>query len=149
MSKFLAIFAATALTAGSAFAAGTITTGSGEPGNDGKFLAAVSAIKAKQFESAIPMLEEVQTRFPKSADVNNYLGYSNRKIGKRDVALGFYQTALRINPDHRGAHEYLGELYVEMQDLPHAREQLAALERICGTCEESEDLKRHIDGRKS
>jgi predicted Zn-dependent protease len=145
MSRFLAILFATALTAGSALAAGTTTTGSSEPGNDAKFQAAVSAIKAKQFDAAIPMLEEVQKRFPKSADVNNYLGYTNRKVGKQDVALGFYQTALKINPDHKGAHEYLGELYVEMKDLPKAREQLAALEKICGKCEESEDLKRHVE----
>jgi Flp pilus assembly protein TadD len=145
MSRFLAIVTAAALTAGSALAAGTTTTGSGEPGSDTKFQTAVSAIKAKQFERAIPMLEEVQTRFPNSADVNNFLGYSNRKIGRQAVALGFYQAALQINPDHRGAHEYLGELYVEMKDLAKAREQLAALEKICGKCEESEDLKRHVE----
>ncbi|GIL39541.1 tetratricopeptide repeat protein [Roseiterribacter gracilis] len=144
MYKFLAI-AAAAMLSTSALAAGTTTTGSGEPGSDAKFQAAVSAIKAKQFESAIPLLQEVQTRFPNSADVNNYLGYTHRKVGKPNIALGFYQAALKINPNHRGAHEYLGELYVEQKDLPKAKEQLAALEKICGKCEESEDLKRHID----
>jgi tetratricopeptide (TPR) repeat protein len=145
MSRFLAVLAAATLTAGVAFAAGTTTTGSGEPGSDAKFLAAVSAIKAKNFDTALPMLEEVQKRFPQSADVNNYLGYTNRKLGRRDVALGFYQAALKINPNHKGAHEYLGELYVELKDLPKAKEQLAALEKICGKCEESEDLQRHIE----
>ena len=144
MSKYLAILAATLLS-GSAFAAGTTTTGSNEPGSDAKFQAAVTTIKAKNYADAIPMLQEVLVRFPQSADVNNYLGYTNRKTGKYDVALGFYQTALKINPNHKGAHEYLGELYVETKDLPKAKEQLAALEKICGKCEESEDLKRHID----
>lgn len=143
MSRFFALLAASLLSS-AAFAAGTTTTGSGEPGSDAGFQAAVSTIKAKKFADAIPMLQEVQARFPNSADVNNYLGYTNRKVGNRDAALGFYQAALRINPDHKGAHEYLGELYVEMKDLPKAKEQLAALQKICGSCEESEDLQRHI-----
>jgi tetratricopeptide (TPR) repeat protein len=132
------------LATSSAWAVGVTTTNAGEPGNDGKFRAAVRAVEAKQFESAIPMLEEVLTRFPRSADTNNYLGYANRKIGKRDIALAFYQKALSINPEHRGAHEYLGELYAEMRDLPKAQEQLAMLQQICGSCEEADDLKRAI-----
>ena len=62
-------------------------------------------------------------------------------------ALGFYLKALKINPKHKGAHEYLGELYVETGQLAKAREMLADLEKLCGntSCEEYEDLEKAIN----
>ena len=50
-----------------------------------------------------------------------------------------------MQPDHRAAREYLGELYVETGDMPHARAQLAELTRLCPAgCEERDDLQRAI-----
>ncbi|HEX2151753.1 MAG TPA: hypothetical protein VHG31_07140 [Stellaceae bacterium] len=41
--------------------------------------------------------------------------------------------------------EYLGEAYVTKGDIERAREQLRAIEAICGTgCEEYEDLAKAI-----
>ncbi|MEO7728595.1 MAG: hypothetical protein ABIS45_15175, partial [Burkholderiales bacterium] len=45
------------------------------------------------------------------ADVYNPTGYANRKLGKYDEAFRNYKLALQKNPDHRGAHEYVGEAY--------------------------------------
>ena len=46
---------------------------------------------------------------------------------------------------HTEALEYLGELYLALDDLPRAEEQLAKLGEICRSgCEEHEELKEAI-----
>ena len=68
-----------------------------------------------------------------------------RKSGDYPKALTFYKKALDFDAEHKGAHEYLGELYVETGQLPKAREHLAVLERLCPQgCEEREDLAKAI-----
>ncbi len=60
-------------------------------------------------------------------------------------ALTYYTKALALDPDHKGAREYLGELYVETGQLDKAKEQLVVLTRLCPTgCEELEDLQKAI-----
>jgi len=41
------------------------------------------------------------------------MGFSLRQTGDYPTALTFYKKALDFDADHKGAHEYLGELYVE------------------------------------
>jgi tetratricopeptide (TPR) repeat protein len=77
------------------------------------------------------------------ADVYSLMGYSLRKIGDYPASLTFYKKALDFDADHKSAREYLGELYVDMGDLPKAREQLAILTKLCPQgCEEREDLEK-------
>lgn len=79
------------------------------------------------------------------ADVYNLLGFSLRKTGAYGKALTFYKKALDFDADHKGAHEYLGELYVETGRFAQAREHLAMLEKLCPQgCEEREDLAKAI-----
>lgn len=112
---------------------------------DPNYTEAVKKIDAKDFKGAIPLLEKVVAANPKNADAFNYLGFANRKLGEKDKALGFYTKALAIDPDHKGAHEYVGELYLMMDNLAKAEEHLARLDRICTFgCEEYRDLKREI-----
>jgi tetratricopeptide (TPR) repeat protein len=59
------------------------------------------------------------------------LGFSLRKTGDYTNALTFYRKALDFDAEHKGAHEYLGELYLETGQLQNDREQLAALEKLC------------------
>lgn len=78
-------------------------------------------------------------------DVLNYLGFTNRKLGDYAEAQRYYAAALAIDPDHRGATEYLGELYLEMGRLADARQQLAKLDALCPYgCAEREELSRWI-----
>lgn len=77
--------------------------------------------------------------------VFNMLGYSYRKQGKLLVALGYYEEALRLDPNHVLTREYLGEAYLQMGDIASAREQLAEIERRAGrTSAEHAELSRHI-----
>lgn len=103
-------------------------------------------IKASKWTPAIKVLKAIVAGSPNNADALNLLGYSLRKSSDTDNALGFYLKALKINPKHKGAHEYLGELYVETGQLAKAKAELAILEDLCGntTCEEYEDLEKAI-----
>jgi len=101
-------------------------------------------IKAKEFKAAIteltPMLETHQ-----HADVYNLMGFSLRKSGDPKQAYTFYRKALDFDPEHKGALEYLGELYVETGQLDKARENLALLKKLCpGGCEELADLEQAV-----
>jgi len=62
----------------------------------------------------------------------NYLGYSHRKAGRITVGLGYYQEALRIDPDYTLVREYLGEAYLQLGDLPSAKDQLSEIEKRKG-----------------
>jgi Tetratricopeptide repeat len=89
---------------------------------------------------------------PADADWNNLMGYSLRKGPNPDLASAekFYNTALQINPKHRGALEYSGQLYLMMGDLPKAEERLATLNKVCTLpCEEFSDLKNAVAKFKS
>ena len=84
-------------------------------------------------------------RDARNADIQNYLGYAYRRLRQFDPAMQHYRQALTLNPRHRSAHEHLGEAYLVQGDLAKAKEQLAALERICLIpCDEYDDLKRAI-----
>jgi Flp pilus assembly protein TadD len=110
-----------------------------------KLAAARSQIEAKNWSLAIAELKRVSD--PGSADWNNLMGYSLRKSKTPDYASAerFYDTALRIDPNHRGALEYSGELYLILDDLPKAEERRERLTRLCApSCEELEDLSKAI-----
>jgi tetratricopeptide (TPR) repeat protein len=101
-------------------------------------------IKAKDYKGAIaeltPMLVTNQ-----HADVYNLMGFSLRKTGDYKQAYTFYRKALDFNPEHKGALEYLGELYVETGEVEKAKENVALLQKICPAgCEELEDLREAI-----
>ena len=101
-------------------------------------------IKAKDFKAAIveltPMLETHQ-----HADVYNLMGFSLRKSGDPKQAYTFYRKALDFDPEHKGALEYLGELYVETGQVDKARENVLLLKKLCpGGCEELADLEQAI-----
>jgi Flp pilus assembly protein TadD len=107
-------------------------------------------VKGEQYAEAIPLLQKVVADNPRDADAWNYLGFATRKLGRKEEALGYYQKALALDPKHKGANEYLGELYLMMNDLPKAEAQLALLKGICGAnCEEVEDLEADIADYKA
>jgi Flp pilus assembly protein TadD len=116
---------------------------------DADYAAGKSAIEAKNWNAAIKSLTVAAEHDPKNADIQNYLGYANRKLGQTDLALKYYGRALELDPKHRGAHEYIGETYLMVNDLPKAEEHLSALKRICFLkCEEYGDLKEAIEDYK-
>jgi opacity protein-like surface antigen len=109
-------------------------------------LSAVRAqIAQKKWGAAVDELKNVNDTG--SADWNNLMGYSLRKGTPPDYAGAekFYDEALRIDPKHKGALEYSGELYLITGNLPKAEQRLATLDKVCTLlCEEYTDLKKSV-----
>lgn len=115
------------------------------PVNNADFDVGAEAIKVKDWQQAVVHLEMAVKSEPANADARNLLGYAYRNQRKFDLAFREYGEALKLNPQHKGAHEYIGEAYVLTGNKAKAQEHLAALERICGKgCEEYQDLSRAI-----
>jgi len=113
--------------------------------SDPDYAAGKQAFDRQDFPEAARRFKQAALRDPDNADLQNYLGYSYRKLGQLDAAFEHYRRALELNPRHRGAHEYAGEAYLLVGDLARAEEHLAALRRICLLpCEELGDLEREI-----
>jgi tetratricopeptide (TPR) repeat protein len=65
-------------------------------------------------------------------EVLNYTGYANRKAGRLETGIGYYQQALAINANYVQAREYLGEAYVLAGFSTLATEQLIEIEKRAG-----------------
>ncbi|HLL17204.1 MAG TPA: tetratricopeptide repeat protein [Rubrivivax sp.] len=107
--------------------------------------AARGLIAAKRWAAAIEELKRVNAT--DNADWNNLMGYSHRKATTPDLPAGerYYEAALRLQPQHRGALEYSGELFLMLGNLPRAEERLAQLDKACRLpCEEYTDLKNAV-----
>jgi len=113
---------------------------------DAAYTGAVKAIKAGDYPSAIRLLQGVVARDGQNADAYNWLAYATRKNGDATAAIPIYEKALAIDPKHRGAHEYIGEAYLALGDLPKAKLHLKTLDGLCFfSCEEYRDLKKAVE----
>jgi tetratricopeptide (TPR) repeat protein len=114
--------------------------------SDAPDLTAIRAqIEAKDYSGAIAGLNGLIDQGVRHPDIYNLLGFSLRKSGDPKAALTFYQKALEFDPDHKGALEYQGELYLEIGEIGKAEANEARLAQLCPQgCEELEDLKQAI-----
>jgi tetratricopeptide (TPR) repeat protein len=135
-----------------AYAMGGATSGgyggatmSGMGDTPSEYSIAVRLIKHEKCPDALPHLNNALTQRPKSADVLNYLGYCYRITGSYPASLDYYNRALAIDPDHKGVHEYLGELYLQMNQPDNANKELATLASLCPRgCDERDALTKAI-----
>ena len=105
-------------------------------------------LNANNFKQALSDLKVIDSEFKNNADVNNLLGYSSRKLKQYKPAATYYEKALKLNPNHLGALEYQGELFVLTNKVSAAKKNLVKLEKLCGLkCGEYLDLKKAI-GKK-
>ncbi|TIO50209.1 MAG: tetratricopeptide repeat protein [Mesorhizobium sp.] len=85
---------------------------------------------AGRYDEAISVLTLAANK--QDPRILNYLGYSHRHSGRITVGLGYYEEALRINPDYTLVREYLGEAHLQIGDLAGAQEQLKEIEKRTG-----------------
>lgn len=105
------------------------------------------AVKDRQWERAVGLLQPYLRANPQDADGHNLLGFSMRKLGRQAESELAYDRALAIDPAHLGAHEYRGELMLTLGRRDRALYHLQMLERLCGLqCEEYLELRRAIEG---
>ena len=105
-------------------------------------------IAKKNFTAALAALKIADKDFANNADINNLLGYTARNLKQYANAATYYTKALKIDPNHLGALEYQGELFMLTKKSAQAKKNLAKLKTLCGlTCEEYLDLKKAIGNK--
>lgn len=133
------------LLAGLLVARGAQAADTPAPTGPDRLAPARAQIAQKQWPAAIDELKRLNDTG--NADWHNLMGYALRKQGTPDYAGAerHYDEALRLNPQHRGALEYSGELYLLTKRLALAEARLATLDKVCALpCEEYTDLKQAI-----
>jgi tetratricopeptide (TPR) repeat protein len=142
-SPFSPYIIALLLAPAAAFGADSAPTPAGDP-----VLERVSAATERQdWPAAQALLKDALAKDPGNADYHNLYAYAIRKGPSPDMNLVFkhYGEALRIDPKHRGAHEYIGEAYLSVNNVAKAKEHLGQLDRLCFLpCSEYADLKKAL-----
>lgn len=105
---------------------------------------AKAMVDGGNFVAALPALLAITAEDAANADAWNLLGYTHRNLGQMEESSAAYLRVLTINPDHLGALEYQGELFLQTGQPDLARANLERLKSLCGTCEEAEDLEQAI-----
>jgi len=150
--KFLLAILSLSLASGLASAAGDPPAPKPDAPKDA-VLESYGAASAKQdWKAAAAVLEEGLKKSPNNADYHNLLAYSIRKGPNPDMSAVFkhYNEALRIDPKHKDAHEYLGEAYLMVGNVAKAKEHLAQLDKLCFFgCSQYSDLKKAIAAHES
>lgn len=137
--------------AGGAQAAGTSTTTELTPSEVRTQLASAEGlIRQENYRDAISVLNGIVETNPREADVYNLLGFSYRKSKDFNRAERNYKRALRLNPDHKGALEYYGELFIETDRREKAEAFVAKLEKLCPNgCAELDTLRKALTGTQT
>ena len=148
--KLFMVFAFLTINSNNVFSAGSSSDTNNAKTKSSAYLSAEKLINKKQFSDAIIKLNDALATDRKNPDIYNYLGFSHRKLGKMEDAAFFYNKALEINPKHKGALEYQGEMYLTLNQIGKAEENLKKLDKICFLgCSEFDKLKKSIMDKKS
>ncbi len=106
-----------------------------KPDHFKEYKMAIKLIRKKEYKSAIrnlKMLVPVVSNDFSRADVFNEIGFAYRKSEDFDNAAKYYKKALDLDPEHLGAIEYQGEMYVDLGQKENALNNLALLEKLVG-----------------
>ena len=130
----------------------TANMGDDEPGEstNADAIAGKKAVEAKDWKKGVELLTKAAAAEPDNAEVQNWLGFAQRKQGNLDAAFAAYNKALKLNPRLKAAHEYIGEAYLISGNVAKAEQHLAELQKLCSPipCEDYKDLRRAVDEYK-
>ena len=142
LKKIVSLFFMIVGISGACHAAGSYDTNQDESSN---MKSALIFIEKKNFAAALKELQIESQINSYDADVWNLLGFASRKLGKYVVSEKAYKRALEIDPNHKGALEYMGELYITLTKFKEAEDLLAKLRKLCPVgCAELTSLEASI-----
>ena len=142
-SVFAILFSCLSVMAVPVMAAGT-SDGSSATASKPTYEQAKASVDAGKFAEAETKLISLTVTEPANADAWNLLGFTYRKLGQLDKSSAAYLKVLTINPNHLGALEYQGELFITTGKLDLAKANLTKLKGLCGNCEEAQDLAKSL-----
>jgi tetratricopeptide (TPR) repeat protein len=94
---------------------------------------AYALAKADRYQEAIDVLDLLDnSNTPRAL---NYRGYATRKLGRTEEGIGYYLQSVALDPNYPQVREYLGEAYVIQGKFDLAKDQLATIEKLCGSKE--------------
>ena len=141
MQILISVILAFSLSLTSATAIAMSEGGGGSPYEEFEIL-----IQEKKYQEAIDRLNEALAEHDDDAELFNLIAYSHRQLKRYEIALNYYLKALEIDPDHRGANEYLGELYLHFGQLDKALERRDVIDADCFfRCKEQKALEAAIE----
>ena len=136
-SLMLILFVASTQICLSASSGGSTDSGSGD--GDGSYVTmdepnifekAFELINAKKYSEAYTELKSLDPSKSRD-DLNNLLGFTARKSGNLAAAAKYYNAALEINPKHVGALQYQGVLFITLDQIEKAKQNLDRIGKIC------------------
>lgn len=114
-----------------------------------QFGKARTLIGRADYKSAIRELNAIIRDDTRNADAWNLIGYANRKLGKLAEARAAYGKALTYEPNHKGALEYQGQLFIKLNDMKNAHANRDRLATLCPSgCDELDKLSEAIAAAK-
>lgn len=147
LTIILLLASGTAFASGGGGGGGGGGYGSASQSQDPAIQAARNAIAKKDWLGAQNILRVALASSPNYADYHNLYAYSVRKGPNPDMAVVFqhYNEALRINPRHLDALEYMGEAYLTVNEPGKAKDNLKVLDDLCFFgCSQYTELKTAI-----
>lgn len=85
---------------------------------------------AERYDEAITLLQMAANQ--DDPRILNYLGFSHRNAGRMEVGLGYYQEAIKRDPNYVLARSYMGQALLQNGDRVGASVQLAEIEKRAG-----------------
>lgn len=120
------------------------------PSKHAQMIKAESYLVDDNYMAALTALAIVTKDQPENADAWNLTGYANRKLGDFPQSEAAYEEALRLDPKHTRAMEYMGELYLTLDELDKAEALLKRLNKLCYfNCKDRDLLKKAIAAYKA
>jgi tetratricopeptide (TPR) repeat protein len=98
---------------------------------DDPYAAGVAAFEQEDWQGVLDHMSLAIEQRPWQDNAYNLMGFAYRKLGDYAAALEAYDRALTLNPHNRGALEYLGEAYLELDRPDDAK---ATLDRLAAAC---------------
>ncbi len=78
-----------------------------------------------QYDHALAVLDAAADQ--QDPRILNYKGFANRKAGRAEEGMAFYQAALTIDPDYILARSYMGQAMIAEGDIGGAHGQLTEI----------------------